>query len=206
MVKIKICGLKEEEDIMFLNDFPLDYMGFIMYPKSPRYVSDKLKKLLFLVKKAKKVVVFVNPSYEEVKNALDLGADLIQLHGEETPQFGKKIGLEKIIKVFKIKDNLFDFKELSLWKNAYAILLDTYIKGIPGGTGRTFNWDIAKKVVSLGYKVFLAGGINPDNVLFAIKEVSPYAIDIASGVELYPGKKDPEKIKRLFDNLKMISC
>jgi phosphoribosylanthranilate isomerase len=206
MVKIKICGLKEEEDVKFLNDFPLDYMGFIMYTKSPRYVNNKLKDLLSLVKKAKKVVVLVNPSYEEVKNTLDLGADLIQLHGEETPQFGKKIGLKRVIKAFKIKDNIFDFKELFLWKNAYAILLDTYVKGIPGGTGKTFNWEIAKKVVSLGYKVFLAGGINPDNVLSAVKEVSPYAIDIASGVELYPGKKDPEKIKRLFNNLKMISC
>jgi phosphoribosylanthranilate isomerase len=206
MVKIKICGLKEEEDVKFLNDFPLDYMGFIMYTKSPRYVNNKLKELLSFVKKAKKVAVFLNPSYEEVKNTLDLGADLIQLHGEETPQFGKKIGLKRVIKAFKIKDKTFNFKELSLWKNAYAILLDTYIKGIPGGTGKTFNWEIAKKVVSLGYKVFLAGGINPDNVLSAVKEVSPYAIDIASGVELYPGKKDPEKIKRLFDNLKMISC
>jgi len=206
MVKIKICGLKEEEDVKFLNDFPLDYMGFIMYTKSPRYVNNKLKDLLSLVKKAKKVVVLVNPSYEEVKNTLDLGADLIQLHGEETPQFGKKIGLKRVIKAFKIKDNIFDFKELFLWKNAYAILLDTYVKGIPGGTGKTFNWEIAKKVVSLGYKVFLAGGINPENVLSAVKEVSPYAIDIASGVELYPGKKDPEKIKRLFNNLKMISC
>ena len=206
MVKIKICGLKEKEDVKFLNDFPLDYMGFIMYPKSPRYVNDKLKELLSLVKKAKKVAVFVNPSYEEVKKALDLGADFIQLHGEERPQFGKKIGLKKVIKAFKVKDNTFDFKELSFWGNAYAILIDTYVKGIPGGTGKTFNWDIAKKIVSLGYKVFLAGGINPDNVLSAVKEVSPYAIDIASGVQLYPGKKDPEKIIKLFNNLKMISC
>ena len=206
MVKIKICGLKEKEDVKFLNDFPLDYMGFIMYPKSPRYVNDKLKELLSLVKKAKKVAVFVNPSYEEVKKALDLGADFIQLHGEERPQFGKKIGLKKVIKAFKVKDNTFDFKELSFWRNAYAILIDTYVKGIPGGTGKTFNWDIAKKIVSLGYKVFLAGGINPDNVLSAMTKVFPYAIDIASGVELYPGKKDPEKIIKLFNNLKMISC
>uniref|UniRef100_A0A7V4N3N7 N-(5'-phosphoribosyl)anthranilate isomerase n=1 Tax=Thermodesulfobacterium geofontis TaxID=1295609 RepID=A0A7V4N3N7_9BACT len=206
MVKIKICGLKEEEDIKFLNDFPLDYMGFIMYPKSPRYVNNKLKELLSLVKKAKKVVVFVNPSYEEVKKALDLGVDFIQLHGEETLQFGKKIGLKRVIKAFKVKDNILDFKELSLWENAYAILLDTYVKDIPGGTGKTFNWEIAKKVVSLGYKVFLAGGINPNNVLSAIRKVSPYAIDIAGGVELYPGKKDPEKIKRLFNSLKIISC
>ena len=205
MIKVKICGLKKKEDVEFLNNFPVDYMGFIMYPKSPRYVNNELKELLSLVKKAKKVVVFVNPSYEEVKNALDLGADFIQLHGEETPEFGEKIGFKKIIKAFRVKENRIDFKELSFWKNAYAILLDTYVKGILGGTGKTFNWDIAKRIVSSGYKVFLAGGIDPDNVLNAIKEVSPYAIDIASGVELYPGKKDPEKINRLFNSLKLIS-
>ncbi|PMP66950.1 MAG: N-(5'-phosphoribosyl)anthranilate isomerase [Thermodesulfobacterium geofontis] len=205
MIKVKICGLKKKEDVEFLNNFPVDYMGFIMYPKSPRYVNNELKELLSLVKKAKKVVVFVNPSYEEVKNALDLGADFIQLHGEETPEFGEKIGFKKIIKAFRVKENRIDFKELSFWKNAYAILLDTYVKGILGGTGKTFNWDIAKRIVSSGYKVFLAGGIDPDNVLNAVKEVSPYAIDIASGVELYPGKKDPEKINRLFNSLKLIS-
>lgn len=203
MIKIKICGLKEEEDVEFLNKFPVDYIGFIMYPKSPRYVKEKLKELLSLVKKAKKVVVFVNPTYEEVKEALNYGADLIQLHGEETLEFAKKIGLERIIKAFKVKENKLNFEELSFWKDAYGILLDTYVKGIPGGTGKTFNWDIAKKVVSLGYKVFLAGGIDPQNILEAIKEVSPYAIDIASGVELYPGKKDPQKIEKLFKNLKI---
>lgn len=205
MVKVKICGIKEEEDVEFLNNFPVDYMGFIMYSKSPRNVNNKLKYLLSLVKSAKKVVVFVNPSYEEVKSAFDLGADLIQLHGEEKPEFGEKIGLERIIKAFRIRENMIYFKDLSFWKNAYAILLDTYVKGTPGGTGKTFNWDIAKNFVFSGYKIFLAGGINPDNVLDAVKEVSPYAIDIASGIELYPGKKDPEKIKKLFNNLKMIS-
>jgi len=203
MVKIKICGLKEEKDVEFLNKFPVDYIGFIMYPKSPRYVKEKLKELLPLVKKAKKVVVFVNPTYEEVREALNYGADLIQLHGEETPEFAKKIGLERVIKAFKVKENKLNFEKLSFWKDAYGILLDTYVKGIPGGTGKTFNWDIAKKVVSLGYKVFLAGGIDPQNILEAIKEVSPYAIDIASGVELYPGKKDPQKIEKLFKNLKI---
>jgi len=203
MVKIKICGLKEREDIEFLNKFSVDYIGFIMYPKSPRCVKEKLKELLPLVKKAKKVVVFVNPNYEEVREALNYGADLIQLHGEEPPEFAKKIGLERVIKAFKIKEDKLNFEELSFWKDAYAILLDTYVKGIPGGTGKTFNWDVAKKVVFLGYKVFLAGGIDPQNILEAIKEVSPYAIDIASGVELYPGKKDPQKIEKLFKNLKI---
>ncbi len=198
MVKIKICGLREKEDIEFLTQFPVNYIGFIMYPKSPRYVGNRLKNLLSLEIKAKKVVVFVNPSYEEVKKALDYGAHLIQLHGNEPLDFAKKIGLERIIKAFRVKNEDFNLEDLKPWKKAYAILLDTFIKNLPGGTGKTFNWNIAKEVVSKGYKIFLAGGINPDNALNAIKTVNPYALDIASGVEASPGKKDHEKIKRLF--------
>ena len=205
MIKVKICGLKEKEDVVFLNKFPVDYIGFILYPKSPRYVGNKLKELLSLVKNAKKVAVFVNSEYEKIKEALDFGVDLIQLHGEETPDFAQKIGFEKVIKALRVGDS-FDFEILKPWKKCYAILLDTYVKGMPGGTGKVFNWEIAKEVVKLGYKVFLAGGLNPENVLDAIKTVNPFAIDIASGVELYPGKKDLKKIEELFDRLKVISC
>ncbi len=205
MIKVKICGLKEKEDVVFLNKFPVDYIGFILYPKSPRYVGNKLKELLSLVKNAKKVAVFVNSEYEKIKEALDFGVDLIQLHGEETPDFAQKIGFERVIKALRVGDS-FDFEILKPWKRCYAILLDTYVKRMPGGTGKVFNWEIAKEVVKLGYKVFLAGGLNPENVLDAIKTVNPFAIDIASGVELYPGKKDLKKIEELFERLKVISC
>lgn len=203
MVKIKICGLKFEEDIEYLNTFSVDYMGFIMYPKSPRFVGDQLKELLSKVKKAKKVAVFVNPQYKEVKKVLDWGIDLIQLHGNESLEFAKKIGLEKIIKAFRIGSK-FDLDILKSWEASYGLLLDTFVKGIPGGTGKTFDWKIAKSAVDLGYKIFLAGGLNIENVLSAIKEVSPYAIDIAGGLEIYPGKKDFQKIDKFF--LKIKTC
>lgn len=203
MVKIKICGLKFEEDIEYLNTFSVDYMGFIMYPKSPRFVGDQLKELLSKVKKAKKVAVFVNPQYKEVKKVLDWGVDLIQLHGNESLEFAKKIGLEKIIKAFRIGSK-FDLDILKSWETSYGLLLDTFVKGIPGGTGKTFDWKIAKSAVDLGYKIFLAGGLNIENVLSAIKEVSPYAIDIAGGLEIYPGKKDFQKIDEFF--LKIKTC
>ncbi len=203
MVKIKICGLKFEKDIEYLNTFSVDYMGFIMYPKSPRFVGDQLKELLSKVKKAKRVAVFVNPQYEEVKKVLDWGVDLIQLHGNESLEFAKKIGLEKIIKAFRIGSK-FDLDILKSWEASYGLLLDTFVKGIPGGTGKTFDWKIAKSAVDLGYKIFLAGGLNIENVLSAIKEVSPYAIDIAGGLEIYPGKKDFQKIDEFF--LKIKTC
>ncbi|MDF2953780.1 MAG: Phosphoribosylanthranilate isomerase [Thermodesulfobacterium sp.] len=202
MVKVKICGVKFIEDVEFLNAQPLDYIGFIMYPKSPRFVGSKLKELLFSVKKAKKVVVFVNPGYEDLKQALDFGADFIQLHGNESPEVAKKIGFERVIKAFRVGDSL-DFKIFEPWRKCYAILLDTYVEGIPGGTGETFNWDIAKNAVNLGYRIFLAGGLKPENVLEAVKTVNPFAIDIAGGVEAFPGKKDFRKIRALFEVLKV---
>lgn len=197
-VKIKICGLKQKEDIEFLNKFPVDYMGFIMYPPSPRYVGDSLLELISKVEKAKKVVVFVNPTYEEVKKVLDYGANLIQLHGEENLEFAKKIGLNRVIKAFRIKNDFISMEFLEEWRDAYGVLLDTYKPGVPGGTGETFNWNIAKTAVLKGLKVFLAGGISPNNIQKAIKEVKPYAIDIASGVESEPGKKDHKKIEQIF--------
>lgn len=201
MVKIKICGLKEPEDLKLLAELLVDYVGFVRYPKSPRFVEN-LKNFLELVKGPKKVGVFVNPSYEEVKKALDLGIDLIQLHGEESSELGAKIGFEKVIKAFRVKNSFFDFEILKPWSKCYALLLDTYKPGIPGGTGESFDWRIAKKVVSLGYKIFLAGGLNPENVTLAIKEVNPYAVDVSSGVELYPGKKDSLKVRTLIENIR----
>jgi len=197
-VKVKICGITSKEILEELKAFPVSYAGFVMYPKSPRFIGEYLRELLKVNTSFKKVVVFVNPSYEEAKKALDLGADLIQLHGNETPELGKKLGFERIIKAFRVKDSPPDPGE---WKNAYAILLDTYIKGLPGGTGKAFNWEVAKSLITRGLKVFLAGGINPENAVEAAK-IKPYALDISSGVEKEPGKKDIQKIRSLFENLK----
>ncbi len=201
-IKVKICGVKEKEDLVFIDRLGADYIGFVLYPKSPRYAGDKIKELLAFETKARKVAVFVNPEYEEVKKVLDLGADLIQLHGKETPEFGRKVGFSKIIKAFRIKEEInleTLLEELNLWEKAHAILFDTYKKGLPGGTGETFNWEIARKVVDAGFKIILAGGINPENVKTAIIEVKPYAIDVSSGVEEKPGKKNFKKLKKLFD-------
>ena len=199
MVKVKICGIKSKNTLEFLKNFSVDYVGFIMYPKSPRFAGDELKELLMTEIAAKKVVVFVNPDYQEVKKALDQGANLVQLHGKESLEFAKKVGLSRVIKAFRVENELPD--EIKAWKEAYAILLDTYVKGTPGGTGQTFNWEIAKPLIKDGFKVFLAGGLNPENAPQAAA-LKPYALDINSGMEKAPGEKDPEKIKSLFKNLK----
>ncbi|MGC9141159.1 MAG: phosphoribosylanthranilate isomerase [Caldimicrobium sp.] len=203
MVKVKICGITNKEDIEFLEKFSVNYLGFIMYPPSPRFVGDRLGELLGFVKKALKVAVLVNPTFEEVKKVLDLGVDLIQLHGNETPDFGKRIGFERIIKAFRVRDKI-NFQELEAWKEAKALLLDTYLEGVFGGTGKAFNWELAREAVRKGFKIFLAGGLKPENILEAIEIVKPYGIDLSSGVEEYPGKKDQKKIKELFERLNKI--
>ncbi|MGC8871510.1 MAG: phosphoribosylanthranilate isomerase [Caldimicrobium sp.] len=200
MVKVKICGITNKEDIEFLENFSVNYLGFIMYPPSPRFVGDSLGELLGFVKKALKVAVLVNPTFEEVKKVLDLGVDLIQLHGNETPDFGKRIGFERIIKAFRVRDKI-NFQELEAWKEAKALLLDTYLEGVFGGTGKAFNWELAREAVRKGFKIFLAGGLKPENILEAIEIVKPYGIDLSSGVEEYPGKKDHRKIEELFERL-----
>jgi len=207
MVKVKICGIRKKEDLELAENFGVDYIGFILFPKSPRYAGEKVKELLSLNTRAKKVVVFVNPSYEKVKKVLDYGADFVQLHGDETTEFAKKIGFFRVIKAFRIKETV-NIKELleklSPWEKAYAVLLDTYKKGLPGGTGEPFNWGIAKRIVEKGFKIFLAGGLKPENIKSAIETVNPYAVDISSGVEKEPGKKDPEKLKTLFMKIKLL--
>ncbi|SNZ10939.1 phosphoribosylanthranilate isomerase [Hydrogenobacter hydrogenophilus] len=201
MVKVKFCGLKRREDVEKALSLGVDYIGFVLYPKSPRFVSfDELKELVHSAGNSiKKVGVMVNPEYEEVKRALDTGIDLVQLHGEESFQLAKKIGISRVIKAFRVKDDLHIAQE---WQLAYAILLDTYSEKAYGGTGKTFDWKIAEKFVKEGFRVFLSGGLNPSNVIHAVKKVNPYAVDVSSGIEVSPGVKDHKKMIAFVEALR----
>ncbi|WP_333785179.1 phosphoribosylanthranilate isomerase [Thermocrinis sp.] len=199
-VKVKFCGITREEDIKKAIELGVDYVGFIMYPKSPRWVGwEKLKNLLRLSEGVKKVVVFVNPSYQEVEKALSMGADLVQLHGEESFEFAKGVGLERVIKAFRVIDN---FSVAEDWKGAHAILLDTYSEKAYGGTGESFDWTIAQSVVNMGFRVFLSGGLKKENVQKAIKIVRPYGVDVSSGIESSPGIKDHKKMEEFIHAVK----
>ena len=193
MVKVKFCGIKREEDLLKAVELNVDYVGFILYPKSPRFVElERLKELTKLAKGVTKVGVFVNPQYEEVKRSLDLGIDLVQLHGEESFEFAKRIGMNRVIKAFRVKDDIDINHE---WFNVYAVLLDTFSEKGYGGTGETFSWSVAQKVVNKGFRVFLSGGLRPENVREAIKQVRPYAVDVSSGIEISAGVKDHKKME-----------
>ncbi|HID66427.1 MAG TPA: phosphoribosylanthranilate isomerase [Aquificaceae bacterium] len=204
MVKVKICGITSPEDALFSANTGADYIGLITYKKSPRYVSkEKRLEILNAVKKyfVRKVAVVVNESYEFIRELLDEGFDLIQLHGDENISLAKKVGMERVIKVFRVKDTVPSVGE---WKKAYAILLDTYSKNLYGGTGKTFNWEIASKLVEEGYKIFLSGGLRPENVEKAIRQVKPYAVDVSSGVEREKGKKDYRKVEEFVKTVKSL--
>ncbi len=203
MPKVKICGLTRIENALLSLEAGADYLGFILYPKSPRFLPpQKRREILNELRNATKVAVMVNPSEEEVLQAFEEGFDLVQLHGEESLDFARKVGIDRVIKAFRVKDRTPNIEKG--WKDAFGVLLDTYSKEAYGGTGKTFNWDIAKDLVGRGFKLFLSGGLNPENVKDAVQEVKPFAVDVSSGVELKPGVKDKMKIERFVKEAKSL--
>jgi phosphoribosylanthranilate isomerase len=199
MVKIKFCGLKRSEEVRWAEELKADFVGFNLYPKSTRYVSPtELKKLAGEVKTAKKVLVFVNSKLEEVTRAVEKSnADIIQLHGDETPRFCSQVRAitnRPIIKAFQLAIDA-DLKLLEKYlDSADYFLLDARTKDLYGGTGRTFPWNLAVKAKEFGKPIFLAGGLNCENVAEACRQVAPFAIDVAGGVEEKTGVKNKIKM------------
>ena len=208
MSKIKICGITNLEDAFASTNFGADSLGFNFYPKSKRYIKpeDAFEIIKKIPKEVKKVGVFVNSNLDEVlKISNFLGLDSIQLHGDETQTFVKKLRKQtgtEIIKAFRVETRF----EPTVTKkfDVDAVLLDGFHPKEFGGTGRKFNWDIANEVKRIFPKIYLAGGITPQNIKEALKTVFPYFIDICSGVEIKPGKKDPEKLKEVIFQVKKI--
>ncbi len=203
MVKVKICGITNVEDALAAVEAGADYLGFIFFPPSPRNVKLDTVREIFknLPKGVKNVAVTVNAEVDFLKKLLEEGFDLLQLHGDENPSILKDLPKERVIKVFRVRDS-FNEENLKGWEGIYAYLLDTYKKGTYGGTGETFNWDIARRLVEKGLKIFLSGGLKPENVARAVEIVKPYAVDVSSGVEAYPGKKDLKKVEEFIKKAK----
>jgi len=194
-VKVKICGITSAEDALTAVDAGADALGFMFYASSPRCVTRKTVGAIIqqLPPFVAKVGVFVNPTAEEVKQAIaDCGLDTLQFHGEEPPEFCRQFGL-KALKAFRVQgpETLKMLPDYS----AMAWLLDGFVAGTRGGTGNTFNWEIAAQAVKLGGRVILAGGLTPENAAEAVRKVRPYGLDVSSGVESAPGKKDVAKVR-----------
>ncbi|MFA5239639.1 MAG: phosphoribosylanthranilate isomerase [Phycisphaerae bacterium] len=201
IVKVKICGITNYEDASAAVDMGADMLGFNFYPKSPRYIepADAAKVINKLSAFTDIVGVFVNESLEkihEIKQQCYL--NWVQLHGDEDSEFCRRFLTHnvKIMKAIRVKDQ----KDIERAESFFtdAILLDAFDPKKYGGTGVSFDWNI---IGHIGKRIFLAGGINPDNAVKAV-ELGVYGIDVCSGIELRPGKKDKRLMKKLFKNIR----
>jgi phosphoribosylanthranilate isomerase len=194
-IKVKICGITSAEDAVVAVEAGADALGFMFHPVSPRHVSrDQAAAIIrALPPLVAKVGVFVNPAEEEVRRTMaECGIDTLQFHGEETPEFCRRFGL-KVLKAFRVRTAQ-SLEALPAYAEE-AWLLDSYVAGQPGGTGSRFNWDLAVAATKLGPRVILAGGLTPGNAAEAVRKVRPYGLDVSSGVESAPGKKDAQKVR-----------
>ncbi|HCO93685.1 MAG TPA: phosphoribosylanthranilate isomerase [Phycisphaerales bacterium] len=200
MTKVKICGITNYEDAVAAMDMGADLLGFNFYPKSPRYVTpeqatDIINKLPGFMDTAG---VFVNASIENIRETNSVcPLDWVQLHGDEDPEFCRLLLSHnvKTMKAIRVK-NQSDIERADSYFTD-AVLLDAFDPDKYGGTGLTFDWNV---IGHIGKRVFLAGGINPDNAAAAVK-LGVYGIDVCSGIEAEPGKKDHNKMKELFENI-----
>jgi len=201
IVKVKICGITNYDDAAAAIDMGADLLGFNFYPKSPRFVT--LQQAMQIMSKLPAFIdvvgVFVNASLDEIRETIgQCPLNWVQLHGDESPEFCRSLTSDnvKTMKALRVKN------EADIEKAEYyftdAILLDAFDPHKYGGTGLTFDWNI---IGHIGKRVFLAGGINPVNAPRAV-ELGVYGIDVCSGIEAEPGKKDLKKMKMLFDNIR----
>jgi len=196
MTIIKICGIKTLKDALAAIEAGANYLGFNFYPKSVRFVKkETCAEITSVLKKEhpqiKLVGVFVNLSADEVKNILETcSLDLAQLHGDETPEIFAQLE-PNVFRAFRgIPTDVTGYER----NEAPAFLVDAAVKGVYGGSGVTADWSAAKELAKK-YPLLLAGGLTPENVADAVRQVKPWGVDVASGVESTPGKKDASKMK-----------
>lgn len=194
MTKIKICGIRTVKDALAAMEAGADLIGFNFYPKSPRYVEVGMcRNIMAVVRRYPRVTcvgVFVNASLAEIRATIDtLGLNLVQLHGDETPELLRSLN-GQAYKAFRgIPADIPGYER----QDAPMFLVDAAVKGLYGGSGVTADWtgaaELAKK-----YPLLLAGGLTPENVADAVRRVKPWGVDVASGVESAPGEKDAGKM------------
>ena len=209
MVRVKICGITSELDAQRAARAGAWGLGFIFHKKSPRVISPfKAKKIIdSLPPFITPVGVFVNHNAGAMRDIIEhCGLRAVQLHGEEDYHFAHRLKRYnvKIIKVFRVGEN-FDPKVIEGFK-VDAFLFDTFDQYNYGGTGKTFDWNVLKSIKSVSETpIILSGGLNQQNVIEAVNELKPYAVDVNSGVEEASGKKDPQKMKDFIDIVNYIS-
>jgi len=198
MTRVKFCGLTHEEDIAQAVKLGVDALGFVFYAPSSRSVAPDHAAMLTSSVPAfvTRVGLFVNEQPAAIQNIFErTRLNLIQYHGDETPEFCDAVGLP-FIKAFRVRPGIDIQSEMERYPNASGFLLDAYVKGQPGGTGERFDWGM---IPQSNAPIILAGGLSPDNAKDAIEQVAPWALDVSGGIETKPGRKDPDKMARFMN-------
>ena len=204
-VKVKICGITASEEAAIAVELGVDALGFI-FSESPRRITPQ--KALAIIRDlppfVKSVGVFVNETPDVIRDITHhCGLDLVQLHGDESPDLCLSL-MPYTIKALRLKSESSPRAGLAYYEKVRALLLDTYAENKAGGTGKTFDWNLAVKIKKLQIPIILSGGLGPSNIREAIQTVKPYAVDVNSGVEERPGKKSPELMKELMNYINEI--
>jgi phosphoribosylanthranilate isomerase len=204
VTEVKICGITNKEDALRAAQCGATALGFIFYAPSPRYIKPEAARKIIsaLPDKLIKVGVFVNEKMEEIKRVMEYCAiDMIQLHGDESPEFCREFPSARVIKAVELKNEV----DLTYAKSYHvgAILVDSRHAGLYGGTGKKANWKLACRIKNKQLLI-LSGGLNEKNIPEALRSVAPMALDINSGVESEPGKKDHAKLARIFDIIRAV--
>ena len=204
MVKLKVCGITNYDDACEAIDAGAEFLGFNFYAPSPRYIAPEAAREIIerLPPEIIHVGIFVNEARPDVvhQKMMLSGVSIAQLHGDEDEMYCRIVGASRVIKALRIGSK-FDLETLTGYP-ASAFLIDAFDTKLYGGTGKTSNWDIARAIAQTA-NVFLAGGLTPDNIGEAIRAVHPFAVDVNSGVESYPGRKDKNKLQALRFALKV---
>ncbi len=208
MARVKICGITNEADALKAARLGAWAVGFIFYKKSPRFISPfKAKKIIeSLPPFVTPVAVFVDQSFGAMRDIIKhTGIRVVQLHGNEDSNTCQRLRRDqlKVIKVFRVGED-FNPKNVEGYK-ADAYLFDTADKDKFGGTGKTFDWSLLGDIKSLNVPIIISGGLNNQNVIEVVNSLKPYAVDVNSGVEEGPGKKDAKKMKEFVDVVNYIS-
>ncbi len=200
MTRIKICGITNCADAMYACQAGADALGLVFYPPSPRYITpQQASEIVAAIPPfTSSVALFVDADRDTIEQVIEqVKVDILQFHGHETEAFCASFS-RPYIKALRMKDGLDLYAMQQQYASARALLLDTYIKGVPGGTGASFNWDEIPQ--DLTQAVILAGGLDVHNVAQAVRLVRPYAVDVSGGVEADKGIKDRDKINQFIHN------
>ncbi|HEY0099428.1 MAG TPA: phosphoribosylanthranilate isomerase [Pyrinomonadaceae bacterium] len=209
MVKVKVCGITNLEDALAAVEAGADALGFNFYRRSPRYLApDAARRIISELQQFGGVLcvgVFVNEDSAAtvVRMAAESGVAAVQLHGDETPEYCAELSGQRVIKALRVGK---DFApEQATAYRAESVLLDAYSASARGGTGETFDWELARRTREVVPQLYLAGGLTVENVAEACATVEPYAVDVCSGVELAPGRKEAARVRAFVSAVRAAS-